>query len=302
MNPVWKTGDEKMSHILVADVGGTKLATALFSQHQQLLIKREVPSDISTRDALFHCLINSFELLCMEKKLSFKDISKVSIGLPGIVDVQKGLAIYQNNIPWRNFPICERLVEFFPHAQIMMDNDVHMAAWGEYNARRFQKETMVYVTLSTGISCCTIVNGEFLRGTGLAGEIGFNIVGHAGETLEESVAGPAIEKLGRVLLGNSAIRLKDMMELYYKGDPIMEKVLQQIIDCMEKQLHQMILMLDPHCIVLGGGFFNHQPKIIEQIKEVIQQRLLRTPFEGKEQIIESSIRKAEAGLYGASMK
>ncbi|MGC7927544.1 ROK family protein [Lysinibacillus sp. VIII_CA] len=291
-----------MSHILVADVGGTKLATALFSQHQQLLIKREVPSDISTRDALFHCLINSFELLCMEKKLSFKDISKVSIGLPGIVDVQKGLAIYQNNIPWRNFPICERLVEFFPHAQIMMDNDVHMAAWGEYNARRFQKETMVYVTLSTGISCCTIVNGEFLRGTGLAGEIGFNIVGHAGETLEESVAGPAIEKLGRVLLGNSAIRLKDMMELYYKGDPIMEKVLQQIIDCMEKQLHQMILMLDPHCIVLGGGFFNHQTKIIEQIKEVIQQRLLRTPFEGKEQIIESSIRKAEAGLYGASMK
>ncbi len=184
----------------------------------------------------------------------------------------------------------------------MMDNDVHMATWGEYNARGFRKETMVYVTLSTGISCCTIVNGEFLRGTGLAGEIGFNIVGQAGETLEESVSGPAIEKLGRTLLGNLDIRLKDMMELYYQGDPIMEKVLKQIIYCMEKQLHQMILLLDPHCIVLGGGFFNHQPKIIEQIKEVIQQRLLNTPFEGKEKMIESSIRKGETGLYGAALK
>lgn len=297
-----RTGDVRMSYILVADVGGTKLATALFNHHQQILIKREVPSDISTREALFNCLIDSFEILCMEKKLSFNEVSKVCIGVPGIVDVQKGLAVYQNNIPWNNFPICERLTEFFPHAQIMMDNDVHMATWGEYNARGFRKETMVYITLSTGISCCTIVNGEFLRGTGLAGEIGFNIVGQAGETLEESVAGPAIEKLGRTLLGNSNIRLKDMMELYYKGDPIMEKVLQQIIYCMEKQLHQMILMLDPHCIVLGGGFFNHQPKIIELIKDVIQQRLLNTPFEGKEQIIESSIHKGETGLYGAALK
>lgn len=297
-----RTGDVKMSYILVADVGGTKLATALFNQYQQILIKREVPSDVSTREALFHCLIDSFEMLCMEKKLSFNEVSKVCIGVPGIVDIQKGLAVYQNNIPWSNFPICERLTEFFPHAQIMMDNDVHMATWGEYNARGFRKETMVYITLSTGISCCTIVHGEFLRGTGLAGEIGFNIVGHAGETLEESVAGPALEKLGRTLLGNSNIRLKDMMELYYKGDPIMKKVLQQIIYCMEKQLHQMILMLDPHCIVLGGGFFNHQPKIIELIKDVIQQRLLNTPFEGKEQIIESSIHKGETGLYGAALK
>lgn len=297
-----RTGDVKMSYILVADVGGTKLATALFNQHQKILIKKEVPSDISTREALFHCLIESFDMLCMEKELSFNEISKVCIGVPGIVDVQKGLAVYQNNIPWSNFPICERLTEFFPHAQIMMDNDVHMATWGEYNARGFRKETMVYITLSTGISCCTIVHGEFLRGTGLAGEIGFNIVGQAGETLEESVAGPALEKLGRTLLGNSNIRLKDMMELYYKGDPIMEKVLQQIIYCMEKQLHQMILMLDPHCIVLGGGFFNHQPKIIELIKDVIQQRLLNTPFEGKEQIIESSIHKGETGLYGAALK
>ena len=297
-----RTGDVKMSYILVADVGGTKLATALFNQHQKILIKKEVPSDISTREALFHCLIESFDMLCMEKELSFNEISKVCIGVPGIVDVQKGLAVYQNNIPWSNFPICDRLIEFFPHAQIMMDNDVHMATWGEYNARGFQKETMVYITLSTGISCCTIVNSEFVRGTGLAGEIGFNIVGHAGETLEESVAGPAIEKLGRTLLGNSNIRLKDMMELYYQGDPIMEKILQQIIYCMEKQLHQMILMLDPHCIVLGVGFFNHQTKIIERIKDVIQQRLLNTPFEGKEQIIESSIRKGETGLYGAALK
>ncbi|WP_427109011.1 ROK family protein [Lysinibacillus xylanilyticus] len=67
-------------------------------------------------------------------------------------------------------------------------------------------------------------------------------------------------------------------------------------------MQQMILLLDPHCIVLGGGFFNNHPKIIDYIKETINQRFVGTPFAGKEQIIESSIHKGEAGLYGAAIK
>jgi len=291
-----------MGNILVADVGGTKLAVALFSQHHQLLGRREVPSDKTNKEALFTCLIDSFEQLCVGKEVSFDEISKVCIGVPGIVDVQKGIAVYQNNIPWENFLICERLTEVFPHAHIKMDNDVYMATWGEYRARDFSKETMIYITLSTGISCCTIVNGEFLRGNGLAGEIGFSIVNNDGKTLEESVAGPAIEKLGRKLLGDPDISLKDMMKLFYNGDPIVDKILGQLIHCVSKQLQQMILLLDPHCIVLGGGFFNHHPKIIDHIKEALQQCFVGTPFAGREQIVESSIHKGEAGLYGAAIK
>jgi len=297
-----KIGGEKMSYILVADVGGTKLAAALFDIHQQLLSTREVASDKTNREALFACLIDSFAQLCAEKEVTFNEISKVSIGVPGIVDIEKGIAVYQNNIPWENFPICTRLTEVFPHAHIKMDNDVYIATWGEYRAREFSKETMVYATLSTGISCCTVVNGEFLRGTGLAGEIGFSIVDNDGTTLEESVAGPAIEKLGRKLLGDSEILLKDIMELYYNGNPIVDKILEPLVQSVEKQLQQIIFLLDPHCIVLGGGFFNHHPKIIDYIKEAIQQRFVGTPFAGKEQIIESSIHKGEAGLYGAAIK
>ncbi|WP_249685416.1 ROK family protein, partial [Bacillus velezensis] len=102
-------------------------ATALFNQQQQLSIKKEVPSYVTNRETLFHCLINSFEKLCIEQEVSINEISKVCIGVPGIVDVQKGLAVYENIIPWSNFPISEHLIEFFPYAQILMDNDVNMA-------------------------------------------------------------------------------------------------------------------------------------------------------------------------------
>ncbi|WP_274307926.1 ROK family protein [Solibacillus daqui] len=291
-----------MSYTLVADVGGTKLATAIFNKEQQLMSKLEVPSDTSSREALYQSLVKSFEQLCTEKAISFDEISKVSIGLPGIVDIEKGIAVYQNNIPWANFPICDCLAEVFHKAEVKMDNDVYMATWGEYCARSFSKETMVYVTLSTGISCCTIVNGEFLRGTGLAGEIGFHILDSEGRTLEQTVAGPTIEKVGRDLLGNPEITLKEMMELYYQGNAIVGTILEPLIQAMVKQLHQMILLLDPHCIVLGGGFFNHHPKVIEQLKLLLQQSFAETPFAEKEQIIESSLNKGEAGLFGAAAK
>lgn len=291
-----------MSYTLVADVGGTKLATAIFNQGQQLLTKLEVSSDTSSGEALYETLLQSFEQLCTEKAIAFEDISKVSIGLPGIVDIEKGIAVYQNNIPWANFPICDRLAGVFQKAEVTMDNDVYMATWGEYFARSFSEETMVYVTLSTGISCCTVVNGEFLRGTGLAGEIGFHIVDDDGRTLEQTVAGPTIEKVGRDLLGNPEITLKEMMELYYQGSVIVGKILEPLIQAMVKQMEQMILLLDPHCIVLGGGFFNHHPSMIEQIKLRLQQSFAGTPFAGKEQIIESSLHKGEAGLLGAAVK
>lgn len=291
-----------MSYTLVADVGGTKLATAIFSHDQQLLFKQELPSDTSSREALFHSLIQSFEQLCTEKAISFDEVSKVSVGLPGIVDVEKGVAVFQNNIPWANFPICDRLAELLPKAEVKMDNDVYMATWGEYSARSFSKETMVYVTVSTGISCCTIVNGAFLRGTGLAGEIGFSIVDHEGRTLEQTVAGPAIEKTGRDLLQNPNITLKEMMELYYEGNADVGIVLEPFIQAMVNQLQQMILLLDPHCIVLGGGFFNHHPKVINRLKTLLHQSFEGTPFAGKEQVIESSLNKGEAGLYGAAAK
>ncbi|MEC1177863.1 ROK family protein [Metasolibacillus meyeri] len=287
-----------MSYILVADVGGTKLATALFHQNLQIINKKEVASDKTNREVLFTCLLKSFQDLCEEQQISFEQIAKVAVGVPGIVDPKQGIAVFQNNIPWESFPLSNRLIEIFPHAQIKVDNDVYMATWGEYQARTFSKETMVYMTLSTGISCCTIVNGEFVRGAGFAGEIGFNPVEANGQTLEESVAGPAIEERGRRLLQKPEMTLKDMMLLYYQGNEQVTQIMKQLIHHISAQLQHIILLLDPHCIVLGGGFFNHHPIIVERIQEELQQRFAKTIFAGKEQVIECSMNKGDAGLYG----
>ena len=291
-----------MEYILAADVGGTKLAVALYKKDGTAVKVNEVRSEKNDGETLFLLLVDSFMALCMDEGVNSNDIEGIAVGIPGIVDIVKGIAIFQNNLPWRDFPLAERLSNIFPQSQIVIDNDVYMATWGEYTNRGFSKETMVYITLSTGISCCSIHQGMFLRGTGMAGEIGFSFTDTSESTLESLVSGPALESNGRRQTGNPDLTLKEMMEYYYKGDQLFISIVNEAVTALAKEVYHIILLLDPHCIVLGGGVFNHHPELIEAVRTEIRQYLRSPLLKGKEKCVEASVYKGEAGLRGAASR
>lgn len=287
-----------MDYILTADIGGTKLATALFKKDGTLMSRYEISSENCDGEKLYLSLIHSFEKLCTEEGISMSAISGVSLGIPGIVDVDAGIAIFQNNLPWRNFPLKGRLQTAIPQAQIFVDNDVYMATWGEYTARGFKDESFVYLTLSTGISCCTINEGRFMRGAGMAGEVGFALMEN-GQTLEKTVSGNSLERIGQLAFGNPDLTLKEMMDHYYAGDGRAVQIMDDAVLALAKELYHILLFVDPSCIVLGGGIFNNHPVLVEAVRKQFGQLLTHELFAGKEDRIEGSIHKGEAGLRGA---
>ena len=292
-----------MDYILAADIGGTKLSTALLKKEDGTVVKTlEIRSENKDGEVLFYSLVDSFKSLCVDACVNLSNISGVAVGIPGIVDVDKGIAVFQNNLPWRDFPLVERLMNEFPQSQIVVDNDVYMATWGEYTYRKFSQETMVYVTLSTGISCCTIHQGLFLRGSGMAGEIGFSLTGIPETTLESSVSGPALESKGRKQFGSPTLTLKELMDYYYKGDEQTVSIINEAVTALAKELYHILVFSDPHCIVLGGGVFNHHPELIEAVKKRLGEYLIHPLLKGKEQRIEASVYKGEAGIHGAASR
>ena len=110
-----------------------------------------------------------------EAGVSPAGIRGIGVGVPGKVDREKGVAVMQNNLPWRHFPLADRIREEIP-VPVVLDNDVCMAAHGEWMKRGGSvEETFVYFTISTGIACCTIHRGRILRGAGFSGEIGLAV-------------------------------------------------------------------------------------------------------------------------------
>ena len=143
---------------------------------------------------------------------------------------------YQNNLPWKNFPIVSRLKDYFSIENIVIDNDVYMATFAEWKVSNLNTEdTFVYLTVSTGISCSIIHGGSFIRGNGFAGEIGLFPVlskksANGMKSLEKVASGPAIQKRVEKLFANQSLTTKDLFVRYKDDDEDAIMLMKEVVE------------------------------------------------------------------------
>jgi glucokinase len=285
---------------LVADIGGTKIAAAFVSDKEKTINQRIQADSVShDSEALFNRVLALFFQILESEKTKPEEIKFIGLGIPGKVDSVHGLAVYQNNLPWRNFPLRENLNKYFPNAEIVMDNDVYMAAFGEWTEWKMEKETFAYVTVSTGVSACLLSEGKFLRGAGIAGEVGFTLLEYGDElkSLENLASGTAIEESAKKLF-NPQITVAGVMELYYRKDPQAEKIIQRAAKCIARGLHQIFTLIDPHLVVMGGGVIINQPEFFALIKQELKHMVQNPLQKGIEERVQLSKLNVDAGLFG----
>ena len=99
-----------MEYILAADIGGTKLAVALFREDGVMVSSTVKSSETEDGELLYQLFTNACNELCTEAGLERTAIKGVSIGLPGIVDVDKGVAGFQKNFPGRGLLVKGRFL------------------------------------------------------------------------------------------------------------------------------------------------------------------------------------------------
>lgn len=204
-----------LPYIVGIDIGGTKIATALMKKDGKMIQKSEVASDVTDKEKMFQQVIKSVEEVLKKSQVSIEEIQGMGVGVAGKVDRKNGIAVYQNNLPWQNFPLKERLKEYYSIDHIVIENDVTMAAFAEWRAAKMtEEETFVYLTVSTGISCATIYNGQYMGGSGFSGEIGlFPVLQTKSaaflERLEQVSSGPAIQNAARAIYRETNMTPKD---------------------------------------------------------------------------------------------
>jgi glucokinase len=219
------------------------------------------------------------EQVLKDSSYTIADTEGIGVGVPGKVDRKQGIAVFQNNLPWAQFPLSARLREQFGLQRIMIDNDVYMAAFAEWRAAGAKKdETFVYVTISTGISCSIIHNGSFFRGAGFAGELGlipiFSNADKKLERLEKVSAGPAIEKFARKELQAANLSTKDVFERFQDGVHEYQPIIDEVTDNWVQALYSISCLLDPHKVVFGGSVIANNPFLLDIIKEKLKIYLI----------------------------
>lgn len=194
----------------------------------------------------------------------------VGVGIAGLVD-RSGMVGTSPNIPeLHNFALRDRLEQSLSIPAVV-DNDATAAAWAEFTCGAGVESTdMVLIGLGTGIGGGIVSNGQVVRGaSGLAGEIGHMVMvpngvacpcgrngcwerygsGSAlGELLANAVSSGQLDAGGR-----DEVRGTDLIDMVANGVAGASELLTKFAHSVAAGLANVIVVLDPALVVLGGG-------------------------------------------------
>lgn len=177
-----------------------------------------------------------------------------AIALPGTLDRENGIAINFGNLPWEYVRIRDDLSDAL-HCPILLENDAKAAGLSEANEVRELYDRVLYVTVSTGIGLGLVVGGKIDHSVSDAGGNGI-MLEHGGkiESWEKFASGKAIV----AATGKKASEITDESDWYLVSRNIAIFLI------------NLIGLLSPDCIIIGGGVGTHLPKFHERLHEELE--------------------------------
>jgi glucokinase len=268
-----------MKNILLGvDIGGTKVAAALVSSTGEVL--HSVRTQMAPRKTAEEGLKPVFEAIdAVLGDRRAKSIRAIGVSVPGWIDSVRGVLVGAPNIPcWRNFPLPREIRRRYS-LPVYVANDANAGAlaestWGAASGCA----NVFYVTLGTGVGTGIVLQHRLYTGrTGAAGEGGHTTIDFRGPRcgcgkrgcVEMYVSGTAIARRARegivqrggrrskmlaLAAGNIAgVRSETVAKAAKAGDPLARRVLDEAADHFTIWIGNMIDLLDPGIIVVGGG-------------------------------------------------
>jgi glucokinase len=226
--------------IIGVDLGGTKVRAGLAragvieSQKQQL-----VKSKGSQEETLA-------QLIALIRSLMVPGVKGIGLGVPSVVDVEKGIVYDVVNIPsWKRVPLKDILQEAFS-IPVAVNNDANCFALGEHRFGKLKGfSTAVGITSGTGVGGGVIVNNELFTGNNCgAGE--FGLLSYRDHNIEYYASGNFFEAIH----GISAIEAHDRA---LAGDAKVTALWQEFGVHIGQAIKSVVYTFDPQAIVIGGS-------------------------------------------------
>jgi glucokinase len=266
--------------VIGVDIGGTKVAAGLVDRNGQIKAQVRTPM-VANKEPTegLAAVVSAVDLLFAHDAKSRALIRGIGICAPGPLDPATGVVINPPNVPcWRNFPLAAE-VERIYRVPVKVENDANAAALAEayWGAGRGFRH-IFYAGIGTGIGTGIVFDGRIYNGrTGAAAEGGHMSIDYHGPRcgcgkpgcIEILAAGPAIARRARAKLtseqsphsiildlakGNVEAVTSEMVgQAYAAGDPLAKQTLLEIVDLLSLWLSNIVDLLEPDVIIVGGG-------------------------------------------------
>lgn len=291
-----------MMYYICIDIGGTSIKYGVLSEKGEIFIDGTVSTKVTEKENFILSDVKKLIRNILDEYRNY-EIKGICVSTAGVVNPEKGEIAYAGpTIPkYTGTKIKEELEKEFS-ISCEVENDVNCAGLGEYwkGAGKGSK-SMVCLTIGTGIGGSVILDGKLLNGIGYtAGEIGYMDVNGSyiqniasSKYLVEKVQKEKVEKEGIT----DAITGVDIFELAKKGDEICIAGINEIISNLAVGVRNIIYLLNPEVIVIGGGITAQKEYLEEKIRNEVNDGMISDMF--RKTRIELAQQGNQAGLLGA---
>jgi glucokinase len=271
--------ETKSPWVVGVDIGGTKVAAGLVTSNGEIKTQVRTPmvANRQARDGLA-AVVSAIDLLFANDLKTRGLISGIGICAPGPLDPNTGVVINPPNLPcWRGFPLAAEIEKAYG-VPVKIENDANAAALAEahWGAGRGYGH-IFYTGLGTGIGTGIVFDGHIYNGrSGAAAEGGHMSIDYRGPRcgcgkpgcIEILAAGPAIARRARAKLaseggrstlldatnGNIEAVTSEMVgRACAAGDPLAKQVLQETVELLSLWLSNIVDLLEPDVVIIGGG-------------------------------------------------
>jgi len=310
-------------YYLGIDIGGTHIKGGVCDEDGIVLASGSVDTQSHKGgQALADNIAGLGARLIEEAGLKSKDISGIGVGIPGIIDSKSGIIAYSNNMEMENVPIAAMLSKHFGQP-ISIANDANAAALGEFRFGAGKAyNSMVMITLGTGVGSGIIVDGKLIEGNeGAGAEIGHMAIrlgdrdcncGRKGCFEAYSSTAALIRDTKKALKEDTKSRMHEGVTDYDNisgkipfeyaslGDKTAKRILEEYLDNLAEGLVNVGNIFRPDAILIGGGVSAQGDNLLIPLRAKFDSRLFGGGRFGPPVELKIATLGNDAGFLGAA--
>ncbi len=269
------------------DWGGTKLEVIALSDDGKVLVRERMPTP---RDDYDNCIKAVRDLVLMAEEKT-GETGSVGIGIPGTISPATGLVKNANSTWMNGKPLPEDMQNALERA-VRIQNDANCFAVSEAVDGAGEGAHLVAgIILGTGCGCGIAIDAKALVGRhGIAGEFGHTPLAPMHENefpgnacwcgkrgcLETYISGTGFERSYEALTGEPTHL--DAAEILALEDKNSTQIYAAYCDQLARGLSQLVNIMDPDIIVLGGGMLNHNG-LYEHVSPLMNEYIFSDHFD-----------------------
>ncbi len=279
----------KKRYVIGCDLGGTKILAVLYDRAFRPLFEVKARSKPQKGERFFlNNLTETFEELLSHRGIRKAEVTGIGMGCPGLIDERRGRVISSPNLGFlKRFPLAAKITKRLG-LPVVLGNDVNIGLFGEHQFGAAKGSNhVVGLFIGTGIGGALILNGQLYGGaTGGAGEIGHVQIDRDGArcgcgrqgcfeslcsrlSIATEAAALAARQVAPVLLETAGTDILDiksgqLAEALRAGDRGIYELLLRKSRVIGRVMADLVNILNPEMIVLGGGLIEAMPRLIVQ--------------------------------------